>query len=95
MTRLGELAHEAGRAQAPAVTVHQAVRLSNDYLTASGVERPLGRGSPQQLCEDIHIYEELGVPVIVCNFATPNVMELWTAMEGFATEVMPYFSERT
>jgi hypothetical protein len=58
-----------------------------------GSERRLGQGTPQQLRQDIQNYQGMGIPVIVCNFATPNVQGLWTAMETFATEVMAYFLE--
>jgi hypothetical protein len=38
-------------------------------------------------------YRELGVPVVVCNFAAANVEELVKAMETFKADVMPYFPE--
>jgi len=36
---------------------------------------------------------ELGIPVVVCNFAAPNFAELGRAREIFAIQVMAYFPE--
>jgi hypothetical protein len=38
-------------------------------------------------------YREIGVPVVVCNFASVNTEGLLRAMDAFANQVMPYFSE--
>ena len=91
MAQLRQFSQEAGRAEGPVVTVHQGIRMSKESTSATEEERRPGQGTPQQLREDIYQYQELGVPVVVCNFATPSVEELWRAMETFASEVMAYF----
>jgi probable F420-dependent oxidoreductase len=99
MDQLRHLAQEAGRSDGgPVVTVHQSIRLSDERSPVSGPgyrdgERRLGQGTPQQIREDMAYYREIGVPVVVCNFASANTEELLRAMDTFANQVMPYFSE--
>ena len=95
MTRLRQLAAEAGRAKGPQVTVHQGIRLS-----AAGEEsgndtgnRRLGQGTSEQVREDMSNYSDLGIPAVVCNFRAEDVQTLWSAMDTFAQEVMPYFPD--
>ena len=99
MARLRHLAQEAGRSDGgPAVTVHQSIRLSDERSPTAGngpndEERRLGRGTPRQIREDMAYYREIGVPVVVCNLAAANTEELLRAMDTFANQVMPHFSE--
>ncbi len=93
MVQLRHLAHESGRAKGPGVTVHQSVQLSTGHTPATGEARRLGQGTPQQIREDLSHYQELGIPVVVCNFAAPNFEELGRAMEIFAIQVMASFPE--
>lgn len=98
MAQLRLLAEEAGHTSSPMVTVHQSIRLAREHEGGhplSDSERRLGQGTPSQLRKDIHHYREMGIPIIVCNFAAPNVQELWRTMETFAAEVMAYFSDDT
>ena len=95
MAQLRHLAHEAGRPDGPMVTVHQGIRLTGEYNSVTGEERRLGQGTAQQLREDMHHYQELGIPVVACNFAAENFEELWRDMETFAADVMAYFPEPT
>ena len=93
MVQLRHLAHESGRAKGPGVTVHQSVQLSTGHTPATGEARRLGQGTPQQIRADLYHYQELGIPVVVCNFAAPNFEELGRAMEIFAIQVMASFPE--
>ena len=93
MAQLRHLAHESGRAKGPGVTVHQSVQLSTGHTPATGEARRLGQGTPQQIREDLYHSQELGIPVVVCNFAAPNFEELGRAREIFAIQVMAYFPE--
>ena len=96
MAQLHLLAEEAGRTNGPGVTVHQGIRLVNENEgdgARTGSERRLGQSTPQQIREDIHHYQTMGIPVIVCNFVASNLQELWRAMETFAENVMAYFPE--
>ena len=95
MSRLCELSDEAGRDGTPQVTVHQGIRLDTtgeESANAGTSERRLGQGTPEQVCEDLRSYQALGVPVVVCNFASADVDQLWSAMDTFAAEVMPHFT---
>ena len=92
MLHLKHLSQEAGRSDGPMVTVHQGIRF--DYGPAAGEERRLGQGTPEQIHEDMHRYEELGVPIVVCNFSANNADDLRRAIDTFATEVsMAYLPE--
>jgi hypothetical protein len=93
IARLRDFAREAGRHDGPAVAVHQMMRLNDGYSPTSGEERRLGQGSSEQLREDVYWYQEMGVPVLVCNFTPDSFEELWTAMETFASDVMAFFPE--
>ena len=99
MDQLRHLAQEAGRSDGgPAVTVHQSIRLSDERSPTAGTgpndeERRIGRGTPKQIRGDMAYYREIGVPVVVCNFASANTEELLRAMDTFANQVMPHFSE--
>ena len=96
MAQLRLLAQEAGRASGPMVTVHQGIRLATEGRGPStALARRLGQGTPEQLREDIHTYQEMGIPTIVCNFAATTVPQMWRAMETFASQVMAYFPEPT
>jgi hypothetical protein len=70
---------------------HQSVQLSTGHTPATGEARRLGQGTPQQIREDLYHYQELGIPVVVCNFAAPHFEALGRAMEIFAIQVMAYF----
>ena len=87
--RLGELTSEAGRQARPDVTVHQRIRLVGPDADA---DRRLGHGSSAQVRDDLDAYRELGVPVVVCNFAADDNPALWRVMETFAREIAPHFS---
>ena len=93
IARLRDFAREAGRHDGPAVAVHQMMRLNDGYSPTSGEERRLGQGSSEQLREGVYRYQEMGVPVLVCNFTPDSFEELWTAMETFASDVMAFFPE--
>ena len=93
MAQLHHLSQAAGRSEGPMVTVHQGIRLTDEYSSSREDERRPGRGTPRQIREDMERYRELGVPVVVCNFAAANVEELVKAMETFTADVMPYFPE--
>ena len=93
MARLRELAQEAGRETGPLVTLHQSIRLGGEASESREPERRPGRGTPQQVREDLQRYQELGIAVVVCNFAAPDLPGLWRDMESFAGEVMPDFPE--
>ena len=91
MARLKELSQQAGREQGPAVTIHQGIRV--DKSPVPGEDRRPGRGTPQQLREDMERYREMGIPAVVCRFSAGDFDELWQAMESFATGVIPHFPE--
>ena len=93
MAHLQHLARESGRTEGPMVTLHQGIRMSTQYTSTAAEGRRLGQGTPRQLREDMQEYQQLGIPVVVCNFAQETFDELWEAMETFAVEVMPYFPE--
>ena len=93
MSRLRCLADEAGRPDGPTVTVHQHVRLAREDGPARVEDRRLGWGTAQQLCEDVQQYQDLAVPVIVCNFGATDLQELWGTMETFSVHVMAHFPE--
>ena len=95
ISRLRELAQEAGRSEGPQVTVHHIIRASGDTPIVSETESRLGKGSYQQIREDMHQYEEMGVPVVLCNFLPSSFQELWGAMVTFATEVMAHSPRST
>lgn len=91
MAKLYSLAEEAGRENGPAVTIHQSIRLLRDSSKAIGGlegERRPGIGTIGQVREDMQRYQELGVPVVVCNFAEKSFPALWKAMEEFADGVV-------
>ena len=92
MERLTELSQRAGREVGPAVTIHQGIRL--DKSPVSREDRRPGRGTPQQLREEMHRYREMGIPTVVCRFSAGDFDKLWRQMESFATQVMPHFPER-
>ena len=91
MSELRRLAGEAGRQQGLAVTVHQGIRLSADAAPDNGDCRP-GRGTPEQVVEDMRVYQELGITDVVCNFGGADGGELARALEAFPGEVVAYFS---
>ena len=96
MARLRQLSDEAGRGDGPQVTVHQGIGLEaarEESRRAGTSGRRLGQGPPQQVREDLLGYQALGVPVVVCNFASASAEELWGAMDAFAGEVMPHFAQ--
>ena len=84
--RLADLSAEAGRAEPPETTIHQGVSFEADGTIIS--ERRLGRGSPEQVSEDMAVYENFGIRVVVCNFRSPDTDTLRRAMETFARQVM-------
>ena len=90
MSRLESMAREAGRTDGPEVTIHQFINLEEDPRDEG--RRP-GRGTPQQIVADMGAYEALGIPVVVCNFASQSVQEHWGAVETFAAQVMPHVSQ--
>ena len=91
MAQLRGFADEAGRAEGPLVTIHQGIHLNHAPELQPPQERRMGRGTTREIREDMAAYAELGIPVVVCNFAEPSLQDLCRAMEGFAAEVMPYF----
>ena len=88
--RMSTLAHfsaEFGRANPPAVTVHQSVGFEPGVAAAS--QRRMGRGSPEQVADDLSAYAGLGIGAVVCNFRAPDTDSLLRSMETFARSVMP------
>lgn len=53
--------------------------------------RPLV-GTPEQIAEDIRVYQRLGVKHLVFSFRTRNVAEAVETVERFATQVRPLVS---
>ena len=89
MACLAGLSADAGLANVPATTIHQAVDFDAD---GSGLpERRLGRGSPSQVAEDMAAYANMGIPVVVCNFRGGDTEKVRRAMDTFARQVMPQF----
>ena len=90
MAQLERLSTEAGRPEPPETTIHQGVSFEADGNVSS--ERRPGRGAPEQVSEDMAIYENLGITVVVCNFRSADTYTLRRAMETFARQVMCNFS---
>ena len=90
MERLAALSKDAGRPHPPVTTVHQAV--SFDSGDAGAPDRRLGRGSPEQVAEDLSSYLEMGISFVVCNFRAGDTDGQRRAMETFARRVIPSFS---
>jgi len=91
MARLRELSQQAGRERAPTVTVHQGIRL--DAGQTNSEDRRPGRGTTQQLRDDMDRYRDMGITTVVCHFSAGDFNELWRDMESFAANVIPYFPE--
>ena len=89
MERLAEWSAEAGRTRPPETTLHQGVAFEAD-TTASTGRRP-GRGSPEQVSDDLAAYSEMGIRHVVCNFRGATTDETRRAMEIFARRVKPRF----
>ncbi len=89
MSRLAGLSADAGRSNAPATTIHQAIDFDADGSGLS--ERRLGRGSPLQVAEDMAAYADIGIPVVVCNFRGADTDKIRRAMDTFARQVMLQF----
>ena len=90
MSELRRLAVEAGRQEGPAMTVHQGIRLSADAAPDDAGRRP-GRGTAEQVREDMAAYQELGITDVVCNFGGDGE-EVGRAMEAFGEGVMARLS---
>jgi hypothetical protein len=87
MERLAEFSAKAGRDTPPVTTIHQSVSFEPE--SSPMTERRLGRGSPVQVAEDMAVYAEMGIPVVVCNFRGVDTDTVRRAMETFARQVMP------
>jgi hypothetical protein len=57
-------------------------------LSQSG-PRSLFTGTPAQIGETLHRYQEIGIQNFRCDFPSPSIDGLLQAMERFATEVRP------
>ena len=89
MARLQEMSAEVGRDTPPVTTIHQPVGFQREQDTSA--DRRLGRGLPEQVAEDLAVYTDMGIPMVVCNFRGTNTDEVRRAMETFARRVMPQF----
>ncbi len=87
MATLSTMSFEAGRIAPPETTIHQSI--SFDPFGGVGEQRRTGRGSPEQIADDLAVYGDLGIPMVVCNFRAANTNETRRAMETFARRVIP------
>ncbi len=87
MDRLAEFSASMGRELLPSTTLHLSV--SFDDGSTAPQERPMGRGAPAQVTEDLTVYRSMGVTSVVCNFRASSTNEMRRAMETFARHVMP------
>ena len=87
MAALSAISSDAGRSDPPATTIHQAV--SFDAGRDNADQRRLGRGSPEQVADDLSVYADLGIPMVVCNFRGEKTNGTRRAMETFARRVIP------
>ena len=91
MSSLAELSSDLGRPVPPATTIHQSVAFENGGVLPG--ERRLGRGTPDQVAEDLAVYGELGITTVVCNFRATDTGAQRRAMETFASQVLPRLKE--
>ena len=89
MARLRQMSAEAGRDVSPVTTIHQPVGFQREPDTSP--ERRPGRGTPEQVSEDLAAYAGMGVPMVVCNFRGADTDEVRRAMETFARRVTTQF----
>ena len=87
MARLREMSADAGRDTPPITAIHQPVAFQGEG--AAPPERRLGRGAPAQVTEDLAVYAEMGIPMVVCNFRGADTDEIRRAMDMFARHVLP------
>ena len=87
MERLAEISAEQGRQEPPATSLHLSIAFEDD--SAASPDRRMGRGSPQQVAEDLSVYRSMGITSIVCNFRATSTDEIRRAMETFARQIMP------
>ena len=73
MAQLRSFADEAGRTEGPFVTVRQGIHLNRAQEPQPAQERRMGRGTAGEIREDMAAYAELGIPVVVCNFAESSL----------------------
>ena len=83
-------AEEAGR-DPSAIEVAYSSHWYNDRQAEVGPDggRRIFTGSPEQIAEDVHIFEDLGVSYLMLNLQAPTLEESVERMERFATEVKP------
>jgi probable F420-dependent oxidoreductase len=85
--QLQAFAREAGR-DPQRITLAMGSSIQFTDGVAAG-PRSLFTGTPAQIIEAIHRYQELGVQNFRCDFPSPSFDSLLQAMERFATEVRP------
>ncbi len=83
---LHRYAERAGRDPAK-IEVAMKAPLYDEALTPAGVRRRFS-GSPDEVCQDIQTYGELGVSHLIFDIRKPDLSETLERMEWFATEVM-------
>jgi probable F420-dependent oxidoreductase len=90
MSRVRKHAEEAGRDPSEIYLAYSAGWYDDmqAHSTPDG-DRQLFTGSPEQVAEDIKVFEELGVRHLMLNFQGPTLAEMEERMERFATVVRP------
>ena len=83
---LHRYAERVGRDPAT-IEVAMKAPLYDEALTPAGVRRRFS-GSPDEVCQDIQTYGDLGVSHLIFDIRKPDLSETLERMEWFATEVM-------
>ena len=91
MDRLVQFSEERGRQEPPSTTMHLSVVFEED--SALPADRRAGRGTPAQVADDLAIYTRMGIPAVVCNFWGSSTGDVRSAMETFASQVMPQLKD--
>jgi probable F420-dependent oxidoreductase len=91
MSRLAELSTKFGRVTPPLTTIHLSVAFEDSG--SPHPERRMGRGTPEQVADDLSAYADMDIPAIVCNFRGSTTREVRQAMVTFAQNVMPWLKK--
>ena len=87
ITELRTVAQAAGR-DPKAITIGLGASVQFTDRAVAG-QRPLFTGTPAQILESIHRYQEVGVQDFRVDFPSPSFEGLLQAMETFASKVRP------